>query len=225
MTIPQSHRRGPWYGHWRPTSKKWQKKNRSVRPWYGEWREKNPVCETKVWSLAARVKNLNAGVRRLSKLSITDGGRTPVLKLLPSRLPQIRWHGIERGEFTFLMSDTDVKKKKAEFGPFHSAPSYLRWSGRQQFQGRLPWSINKGRFWWTTDAGVQVFDPVHQWPGHKPERWCPLSIKTSPYWWTKDAGLKILAFRSAANTIVRNRRGRIQLFFSWHRCQTFRSAP
>ncbi len=25
-------------------------------------------------------------------------------------------------------------------------------------------SISKGKFWWMTDAGIQVFYPVHQWP-------------------------------------------------------------
>ncbi len=34
------------------------------------------------------------------------------LKLLPSRLPQIRWHGTERYKLSYLMSDADVKKKK-----------------------------------------------------------------------------------------------------------------
>ncbi len=79
---------------------------------------KNPVCETEVWSLADRVKNLNAGIPRPSKLPVTDGGRMPVLKLLPSGSLQIRWCGTERGEFSFLTSDADIKKKKAEFVPF-----------------------------------------------------------------------------------------------------------
>ncbi len=122
MTIPQSHRLGPWYGHWRPMSKKWQKKN--------------PLCETVVWPptlkkpdpwdrgtiLANWVKNLNTGVRCPSKLPVIDGGQTSALKLLPSGLPQIRWRGTEEGEFSFLMSDTDIKKKKLNLPP--SIPRY-----------------------------------------------------------------------------------------------------
>ncbi len=38
--IPRSHRPGPWYCHWCPMSKKWQKKN--------------PVCETVVWPLTLK---------------------------------------------------------------------------------------------------------------------------------------------------------------------------
>ncbi len=52
ITILRSHRLGPWYGHWHPTSKKWQaksglwdrgkatdvKKTWSLRPRYGHWR-------------------------------------------------------------------------------------------------------------------------------------------------------------------------------------------
>ncbi len=44
MIIPQSHRPGPWYDHWRPTSKKWQ--------------EKNPVYETVVWPLMLKKHGL-----------------------------------------------------------------------------------------------------------------------------------------------------------------------
>ncbi len=40
MTISQSHRPGPWNGHWCPRSKKWYKKN--------------PVCETVVWPLTLK---------------------------------------------------------------------------------------------------------------------------------------------------------------------------
>ncbi len=40
MTTPRSHRLGLWYGHWHPTSKKWQKKN--------------PVYETVVWPLTLK---------------------------------------------------------------------------------------------------------------------------------------------------------------------------
>ncbi len=110
----------------------------------------------------------------------------------------IRWH---------------QERKKTNFARFRSTPSYLRWSGTQQFasvrrlsirgsfDGRqmpafrfLIWSL---KFWRTTDTGIQVFDPVHQWLVKKPERRHPSSIKTSRYWWTTDAGLKIVAFQIA----------------------------
>ncbi len=55
-------------------------------------------------SASDRVKNLNVGVRHPSKLPVIDGGRTPALKLLPSGLPQIRWHGTKEGEFSFFFS-------------------------------------------------------------------------------------------------------------------------
>ncbi len=63
------------------------------------------------------MKNLNAGVCHPSKLPVIDGGRTPALKLLPSGSPQIRWHGTEKGEFSFLMSDADIEKKKLNLPP------------------------------------------------------------------------------------------------------------
>ncbi len=93
---------------------------------------KTPVRETEVWSLPDRVKNLNAGVRRLSIRGSFDGPRTPVLKLLPSESLQIQGRGTKRGEFSlfflpcrWLTSDADVKKKNPEFAPFRSAPLYL----------------------------------------------------------------------------------------------------
>ncbi len=64
--------------------------------------EKNPVCETEVWSLANWVKNLNTGVRRPSKLSLIDKRRKAALKLLPSGSPQIQWCGMEGEEFSFF---------------------------------------------------------------------------------------------------------------------------
>ncbi len=85
-----------------------------------KWQKKNLVCETEVWSLADRVKNLNAGIRHPSKLSIIDGAWTPALKLLPSGSPQIRWRRTEGAEFSFLTSDTDVKKKKLILPPLTS---------------------------------------------------------------------------------------------------------
>ncbi len=63
------------------------------------------------------MKNLNGGVRRPLKLPIIDGGRTLVLKLLPSRSLQIQWRRTERGEFSFLTFDADVKKKKLNSPP------------------------------------------------------------------------------------------------------------
>ncbi len=113
MTIPRSHRPGPWYGHWRPTSKRWQKKNL--------------VCETAIWPLA------------LKKPGLWD--------------------------------------------------------------------------WGMVTGG----------PGEKPERRHPSSIKTSRYWWRTDARVKIVTFRTAANTMAQNGRGRIQLFNIWCRRQEKKS--
>ncbi len=69
MTIPQSHRPGlrsvrPWYGHWRLGSKMCLKK---------KW--KNPICETVVWSMVDRVKNLiEKKWPRLSDSDMVTGG-------------------------------------------------------------------------------------------------------------------------------------------------------
>ncbi len=89
--------------------------------------KKTPVCETVVWLLPDWVKNLNASVRRPSKLPLIDGQRTPALELLPSRSWQMRWRRPKGGEFSFLTSDADIKKekKKTKFTPFHSAPLYV----------------------------------------------------------------------------------------------------
>ncbi len=84
---------------------------------------KNLVRETEVWSLPDRVKNLNADVRRPSKLPLINERQMPELELLASRSPQIQWCGPEGGEFRFLTSDADVKGKKLN-SPFRSAPSY-----------------------------------------------------------------------------------------------------
>ncbi len=86
MTIPWSHRPGQWYGHWRPTSKKWQK-NPVCETVVWPLTLKNLVRKTEVWSLADRVKNLNAVVHHPSKLSLIDRRRMPALKLLDSGLP------------------------------------------------------------------------------------------------------------------------------------------
>ncbi len=68
-------------------------------------------------SVSDLVKNLNASVRRPSKVPLIAGPRTPALNLLPTRWPQIRWRRTERDEFSFLTSDTDVKEKKADLPP------------------------------------------------------------------------------------------------------------
>ncbi len=86
-----------------------------------------------IWSLVDWVKNLNAGIRRPSKLPIIDGGRMLALKLLPSGLPQIRWRGMEGGEFSFLTSDADVKKKKLNSPP--SISRHHRWGGINVHKG------------------------------------------------------------------------------------------
>ncbi len=62
----------------------------------------------------------------------------PALELVPSELPQIRWQGPEGSKFRFFffMSTSDIRRhqeKKTKFVAFRSTPSYLRWSGRQQF--------------------------------------------------------------------------------------------
>ncbi len=126
MIIPWSHRLGPWCGHWRPMSKKWQKKN--------------PVCETAVWSLTLKKpgpgdrgtiigrpgEKPECRVRRPSKLPVIDGGRTPALKLLPSGSPQIRWRRMERGRIQLFNIWRRRQEKKGKFAPFRSPPSYLR---------------------------------------------------------------------------------------------------
>ncbi len=67
-------------------------KTRSVRPWYGHWHlgtkmclkknEKNPVCETAVWSLADRVENLIKKWLGLSDSDMVTGGLSWNLKNL-----------------------------------------------------------------------------------------------------------------------------------------------
>ncbi len=70
---------------------------------------------------------------------------------------------------------------------------YLRRSGRQQFTGVCRLSIRgSGKFWWMTDTTVQVFDPVRQWPGQKPERRHLSSMKTSLIDELRTLALKLL---------------------------------
>ncbi len=57
----------------------------------------------------------------------------------------------------------DVKKKKTKFAAFPFTPSYA--AIRKTTILMLTFVIyQKGKFWWTIDAGIQVFDPVRQWP-------------------------------------------------------------
>ncbi len=76
MTIPQSHKPGPWYGHWRPRSKKCLKK-------------KNPVCETMVWPLT------------LKKPGLEDRG---TVTAEPGQKPE-HWRpsSINKGKFWWMM--------------------------------------------------------------------------------------------------------------------------
>ncbi len=61
-------------------------------------------ASVQVFDLSASdlVKNLNASVRRPSKLSLIDGPRTPALKLLSSGLSQIRWCGTKGANSAFF---------------------------------------------------------------------------------------------------------------------------
>ncbi len=128
MIIPRSHRLGPWYGHWRPRSKKGLKK---------------PVCETVVWPLTfwskttfkKMEKNLvsqrpgqKPECRRLSSIKhpLIDGRRMPGLELLPFRLPQIRWCGMKGGKFRIFFGigvrHTPTSRKKKKLNSLPSVP-------------------------------------------------------------------------------------------------------
>ncbi len=109
-------------------------------PYVEKVTEKILVCETVVWPLTLKkpgpgdrgmvtarpVKNLNAGVRRPSKLALIDGQRTPMLELVPSGTPQIRWCGPEGSEFRvfFLTSMSDKCRRQEK--KINSPPSVLR---------------------------------------------------------------------------------------------------
>ncbi len=101
--------------------------------------KKNLVRETEVWSLLHRVKNLNAGIRRPTKPSLIDGRTDAGVRIGAFQIAAITmvWTGRDRIQVCFfLMSTPDIRRhqeKKTDFAPFHSAPSYLRRSGRQQF--------------------------------------------------------------------------------------------
>ncbi len=98
MTIPQSHKLGPWYGHWRPRSKKWLEK-------LGLWDRGMATEVKKIWSgdqgmVTARLGQKPERRHPLSiKTSLIDGQRTPALELVPFRSPQIWWRGPEGSEF------------------------------------------------------------------------------------------------------------------------------
>ncbi len=135
------------------------------------------------------------------------------------------WTGRERNQVFFLMSMSDIhrrqeKKNQLRPLPFCAIVFEAIWKATIC---RQPSSINQGKFRCTMDIGIQVFDPVRQLTGEKPERRRPLSIKTSPYWWTTDADLKIVPFRIAGNMMVWNGRGQIQLFFFLTRRQMLKS--
>ncbi len=118
---------------------------------------KKRVCETEVWSLVDRVKNLNAGIRRPSKLSLIDKRRTAALKLLPSGSPQIQWRGREGGEFSFFsltpaytwwtwsISDHTAVSQTCFFFSIWKK----KWSGRPWYGHWQTWSKT-----WTPASGV-----------------------------------------------------------------------
>ncbi len=98
---------------------------------------KTLVRETEVWSLADWVKNLNASVCRPSKLPLIDRRWMPVLELVPSELPQIRWHGLECSEFRVFFF-LDIRPL-----PFHTIIFAVI---RKATIHQHPSSINQGKF-------------------------------------------------------------------------------
>ncbi len=144
VTIPQSHRPGPWYGHWRPRSKKGLK-NRYVRPWYSHWRFGKKWLKKwkKTRSERPRYGHCQTGSKTWKPASVVHKTspywwmadavvRTVAFPIAANTMAQNR-----RGQFRiffFLTSASDVRRhqerKKTEFAtfPFHVLV-YLRQSG------------------------------------------------------------------------------------------------
>ncbi len=156
MTIPQSHRPGPWYGHWRPRSKKWFKK---------------PVCETVVWPLT--LKKPGSGdqgmvtarpgqkperrhpspIKTFSYWWTTHAGiRIVAFRIAANTMERT---GRKRIQVFFLNVNfrcTPTSKKKTKFDPFCFTLSYLQWSLRQQFADVRHLSIRGSFDGWRTTA-------------------------------------------------------------------------
>ncbi len=74
--------------------------------------------------MADQVENLNAGIRRPSKLPFIDGGRVPALKLLPAWIVANSMGQNGEGQIQLFNIWRQCQEKKTKFVPLRSAPSY-----------------------------------------------------------------------------------------------------
>ncbi len=107
MTIPQSHRKGLWYGHWRPRSKKVIKK---------------PVCETVVWPLAVKKPGLGDRGIVIAKQGQKPEHRCP-LSIKTSPYWWMTDAGVRIGALEVLMDDGC---RRSGFSPY--SPVTIPWS-------------------------------------------------------------------------------------------------
>ncbi len=126
MTIPQSHRLGPWYGHWHPRSKKGLKK---------------PVCEAVLWLLtlkkpSPRDRGMVTGgpgekpehrclsfIKTSPYWCTTDAGvRIAALRITANTMARTRR---ERICFFFVIVMSNVRRRQ-EKKKLNSPPSVLR---------------------------------------------------------------------------------------------------
>ncbi len=118
MTKPRSHRPGPWYGHWRPMSKKRQKKN-------GLW-DRGMVTDVKKpgpWDRGMVTSRLGEKPERRRPSSIKTSRywwRTETgVKIVTFRITANMMARNGKGRIQlFNIWRRRQEKKKAEFAPF-----------------------------------------------------------------------------------------------------------
>ncbi len=147
MTIPRSHRPCLWYGHWHPTSKKWQKK------------KKKTVCETMVWPLM--LKNPGLWDRGM----VTDGPGGKPEHWHPSSIKTSRyWWRTDAGVkiVTFqIAANTMARNGSGQIQLFNF------WRQRQEKKGEFAPLWKKPGLWdrGVATGGLGQKPARKKWPG------------------------------------------------------------